>query len=133
MPEIESNTPNRPTYHFEAKRLRTDRTDSVSEYLGKRGLGSFLNELYARTSDEAGMLGYVQSGNPLDWAQDLAAKLSKAPMNMCYLIDGGDWVACRVIASIENTFRTQHSRPNLGSITLFHRVLDMRSHFVGAE
>jgi hypothetical protein len=125
--EIESNTPNRPTYHFEAKRLRTDRTDSVSEYLGRRGLGSFLNELYARTSDEAGMLGYVQSGNPLDWAQNLATKLTNAPLNPYYLIDGGGWVAYCVIASIQGTFMTQHSRPNLRPITLFHRMLDVRS------
>ena len=123
--EIESNTPNRSTYHFEAKRLRTDRTDSVSEYLGKHGLGRFLKELYARTSDEAGMLGYVQSGNLLDWAQDLAAKLSNAPINPYRLVDNGAWLAYRVIASIGNTFRTQHSRPNLGPITLFHRVLDV--------
>ena len=33
--EIESNTPNRPIYHFEAKRLRTVRSDSVREYLGQ--------------------------------------------------------------------------------------------------
>jgi len=131
--EIESNVPNRPTYHFEAKRLRTDRTDSVREYLGKGGLGSFLNELYGRTSDEAGMLGYVQSGNPLNWAQNLAAKLSNAPINPYRLIDGGTWITHRVIASIDNTFRTQHSRPNLGPITLFHRVLDVRSSFAGAE
>jgi hypothetical protein len=131
--EIESNTLNRPTYHFEAKRLRIDRTDSVSEYLGKGGLGSLLSERYARTSDEAGMLGYVQSGNPFDWAQDLAAKLNTAPMNLYCLVDNGAWIAYRVIASIENTFRTQHSRPNLGPITLFHRVLDVRSSSVDAE
>ena len=131
--EIESNMPNRPTYHFEAKRLRADRTDSVSEYLGKGGLGSFLNELYARTSDEAGMLGYVQSGNPLDWAQDFAAKLSNASVNPYCLLDDGEWVAYLVVASIENTFRTQHSRPTLGPITLFHRVLDVRSPYGGAE
>ena len=131
--EIESNTLNRPTYDFEAKRLRIDRTDSVSEYLGKGGLGSFLSELYARTSDEAGMLGYVQSGNLLDWAQDLAAKLSNAPINPYRLIDGGTWMTYRVIASIENTFRTQHSRPTLGPITLFHRVLDVYSSSADAE
>jgi hypothetical protein len=79
------------------------------------------------------MLGYVQSGNLLDWAQDLAAKLSNAPINPYCLIDGGTWIAYRVIASIENTFRTQHSRPNLGPITLFHRVLDVRSSSVDAE
>jgi hypothetical protein len=131
--EIDSNTPNRPVYHFEAKRLRSDRTDSVSEYLGKSGLGSFLNELYGRNSDEAGMLGYVQSGNPLNWVQELAAKLSNAPMNPYCLIDGGTWVTHRVITSIDNIFRTQHSRLTLGPITLFHRVLDVRSSFEGAE
>jgi hypothetical protein len=75
----------------------------------------------------------VQSGNPLNWAQELAAKLSNAPMNPYCLIDGGAWVTHRVIASIDNTFRTQHSRPTLGPITLFHRVLDVRSSFAGAE
>jgi hypothetical protein len=124
--EIEFAKANHPTYHFEAKRLRADRTDSVSEYLGSSGLGSFLKELYARTSDEAGMLGYVQSGNPLDWAQKLAAKLSNVQMNRYCLINGGNWGACCVIDSLVNTFRTQHSRPSLGPLVLFHRLLDVR-------
>ena len=79
------------------------------------------------------MLGYVQAGNLLNWAQELAAKLSNAPMNPYRLIDGGAWVTHRIIASIDNTFRTHHSRPTLGPITLFHRILDVRSSFAGAE
>ena len=125
--EIEYTKSNRPTYHFEAKRLRTDRKDSMREYLGKRGLGRFLDELYARTSDEGGMLGYVQSGHPFDWTEDLAAKLSDPQRNPYSLIEEGGWTAYSVTASIGGIFRTQHSRPNLGSIMLLHRVLDLRS------
>src|SRR5581483_2390114 len=42
----------RPTYHFEAKRLRAQ--GNVKEYLGADGLGCFISGKYASESDEAG-------------------------------------------------------------------------------
>jgi len=49
----------RPKYHFEAKRLR--KSQSINDYLGEDGLKCFLSGRYAQESNEAGMLGYIQS------------------------------------------------------------------------
>ncbi len=77
---LESNeSRRRPSYHFEAKRLRTARTDSVSEYVGEKGLGMFLVEKYGRMGDEGGMLGYVQSESPTYWAEKISGKLQPDP------------------------------------------------------
>src|SRR4051794_17169028 len=56
----------RPRFHFEAKRLGP--SNPVSPYLGPEGLGCFVTAQYARDSDEAGMLGYVQGGTCDSWA-----------------------------------------------------------------
>ena len=58
---IESTCEGRPEYVFEAKRLKK-REHPVSGYTGSEGMGCFISGKYASRYDEAGMLGYVQSG-----------------------------------------------------------------------
>ena len=81
----------RPVYHFEAKRLRTADTHSVSEYVGEDGLGMFLAELYGRTGDEGGMLGYVQSESPTYWVEKISDKLQPDPPGNHQLTADGAW------------------------------------------
>ncbi len=45
--------------------------------LGEDGLGCFLSGWYPATHGEAGMLGYVQSGEEADWAEDIESRLSE--------------------------------------------------------
>ena len=52
----------KPRFRFEAKRLTSKR--SVAKYLGKDGLQMYILGEYAAEQDEAGMLGYVQTGEP---------------------------------------------------------------------
>jgi hypothetical protein len=117
---------NRPVYHFEAKRLRTDDSHSVSEYLGPAGLGMFLAELYGRPGDEGGMLGYVQSESPEHWAKAVEGKFQRDSKDTHRLTDDGMWTATRVVPMLKYTYATRHSRPELGNLTVYHTLLDFR-------
>jgi len=125
--EIESTeSRHRPVFHFEAKRLRTDDSHSVSEYVGASGLGSFLAELYARRGNQGGMLGYVQSESPDYWARAIQHKFRRDPKKKRLLTDDGAWTAIHLIPALDHTFSTRHSRPTLGNITIYHTLLDFR-------
>ena len=113
----------RPLFHFEGKRLRKDRSDSVAEYLGREGLGSFLAGLYARSGHEGGMLGYVQSKSPQHWAEAIRRKLQRDPKEKHRLTGDGAWAAIRLIPALEHTYATRHNRPTLGNITIYHTLL----------
>jgi hypothetical protein len=67
----------RPRLRFEAKRLCTSTGHSVTGYLGEDGLGCFLSGKYSTTHSEAGMLGYVQSGDEKDWAEQIGSQLKR--------------------------------------------------------
>jgi hypothetical protein len=116
----------RPVYHFEAKRLRTSDTHSVSEYVGKDGLGMFLAELYGRIGNEGGMLGYVQSESPTPWAEKIGRKLRRDPPGKHRLTAGGAWARVSLIPELEHTYTTRHTRPTLRNITIYHTLLDFR-------
>jgi hypothetical protein len=116
----------RPVYHFEAKRLRTAETHSVSEYVGKDGLGMFLAELYGHAGDEGGMLGYVQSESSTYWADKIGNKLHSDPPGSHRLTADGAWARVSLIAELEHTYATRHTRPTLGNVTIYHTLLDFR-------
>jgi hypothetical protein len=65
----------RPRFQFEAKRLGLE--NHVGDYLGKEGLGCFETGQYARDSDDAGMLGYVQKDTCDGWAGKIERSLHK--------------------------------------------------------
>ncbi|MCE9526864.1 MAG: hypothetical protein K8R36_12505 [Planctomycetales bacterium] len=71
----------RPLFRFEAKRLRD--TASRREYLGKEGLGCFLDGRYAKEDDTAGMLGYVQADTISSHAKKLDSAMAKKPKKLC--------------------------------------------------
>ncbi len=126
--EIESGEcRDHPVFHFEAKRLRLDDSDSVSEYVGPAGLGSFHAELYARSGDEGAMLGYVQSESPEHWAEKIERKLQRDPKEKHRLTDDGAWIAIRLIPALEHTYSTRHNRPTLGNITIYQTLLNFRA------
>lgn len=126
--EIESTeSRSRPAYHFEAKRLRIDDSHSASEYLGPDGLGMFLTELYGRSGDEGGMLGYVQSESPEHWANAIRSKVQRDPKRTHKLAEDGMWREFPLIAALKHTYATRHARPTLGNITIHHTLLDFRT------
>lgn len=123
--EIESTESRcRPVFHFEAKRLRTDDSHSVSAYLSAEGLGSFLMELYGRTGGEGGMLGYVQTESPEHWAHSIKNKIRRDATETHRLTSNGAWTAVRLVSGVEHTYVTRHHRPTLSDIAIYHTLLN---------
>lgn len=111
----------RPRMHFEAKRLHT--SDSVAVYLGPDGMGLFLDGAYAAGHADAGMWGYVQVGEPRDWADKIEKKLcgSRAKYRVR---DDGDFRRESLTPALDSTYRSRHDRPTVGEpITIFHTFL----------
>jgi hypothetical protein len=110
----------RPLFHFECKRL--GKQHFVRDYLGKEGLGCFLTEQYARGCDEGGMLGYVQSEDCSAWAKKIEATLSAGANGYC-LVPSSKWESYTIIDEIPECYRTQHIRPSIGRISIYHSLL----------
>ena len=113
----------RPRIQFEGKRLRARK--SLNEYLGEEGLGCFFagQDAYARTHEEAGMLGYVQVEDQGTWADRIAARLQATPKSF-HLTHDGKWSEMVVKGGPKYTYRTRHSRKDPPRpIAIFHVLL----------
>ena len=108
----------RPRLRFEAKRL--GRGAGISDYLGSEGLGAFLDCYYSRTHNEAGMLGYVQSGTEQEWAAKIARKLISARHR---LIPCGVWEPLRIIGGPPHVYRTMHLDKDDIDMVILHVLL----------
>jgi hypothetical protein len=112
----------KPRFRFEAKRLTSGR--SVTAYLGKDGLQMYIRGEYAADQDDAGMLGYVQTGEPTAWAAQLEARLKEKPVQYA-VCTGGHWTSCSLTSEIPLTFRSVHDRLSIGRpLVVFHTLLD---------
>lgn len=112
----------KPRFRFEAKRLTSSR--SVARYLGKDGLQMYIRAEYAAEQEDAGMLGYVQTGEPTVWAAQLEARLKEKPVQHA-VCAGGQWNRYSLGAEIPLTFRSVHDRLSIGRpLVIFHTLLD---------
>ena len=112
----------RARFRFEAKRL--GKRHSVKVYLGTEGLGCFLSGDYAAEEDEAGMLGYVQSGDLEDWGEKLGDELARTPGS--YEVDPEFPFSAHPMALTGSlkTYCSQHNRPALRRpILVIHTLL----------
>jgi hypothetical protein len=112
----------RARYRFEAKRL--GKRHPVTTYLGAEGLGCFLRGDYAKEEDEAGMLGYVQAGEPEHWRVKIRDELSKSPS--IYDVQPSSPVSPSPNPSKGSliTYRSLHNRATVGrSIVIIHVLL----------
>ena len=111
-----------PRYPFEAKRL-SSHTHKMDKYLGTDGLRQFLSGNYASEVDEAGMLGYVQSETPSEWAKKAHDTFMQDTEVLQLRLDG-NWKRVDNLANLDNCYRSKHNRPSVGKpITLFHVFL----------
>jgi hypothetical protein len=111
----------RPRFQCEAKRLHSD--SSLGEYLGQDGLGRILNGDYAAQHPDAGMLGYVQSGTPEEWANKLESKL-KDEDGPYDVLRGGGLRPMKLSRSLSHTFYSRHNRaPVKAPIDMYHTLL----------
>jgi hypothetical protein len=111
----------RPRFHYEAKRL--GKGHAVGEYVGETGLGCIIGGDYAREHDEAGMLGYVQSGTCDAWAPKIERKLLENRKGH-HLVDGSVWEKSSLTGELTHVFRTQHNRPSIARpVDVYHTLL----------
>lgn len=111
----------RPRLQFEAKRLYAK--GSVDEYLGPDGMGRFLTGDYAAEHDNAGMLGYVQTGEPDNWAHEIEKNLDEN-RETYGVTEDGDFQPHHLTPSLDHTYRSKHDRATVGKpITIFHTLL----------
>jgi hypothetical protein len=110
----------RPRFRFEAKRLHD--TSSRTEYLGKDGLGCYLDGRYASDDAIAGMLGYVQKGTVTAHGESLAKALQADQEAYC-VTERGQWTEFQVVKTL-STFRSIHNRSRpLPDIVVLHTIL----------
>ena len=106
---------------FEAKRLGPGH--GVSVYLGKDGLGCFIDGRYARCENVAGMLGYVQDGSCEDWAGEIARAIARRAGNL-HTLKSSPWQRAQVVPELGHTYRSGHGRPDIGQpIQVYHTLL----------
>lgn len=116
-----SGTSPRLRFIFEAKRLRDG--GSLRAYFNEEGIGAFLNEEYAKDSLDAGMLGYVQTGTPNDWAARIENRLI-ADEKRLRVIPGKGWRRHRFDNGPEYSFLSSHSRSSSDHrIDVYHSLL----------
>lgn len=119
---IESNMRRpRPRFVFEAKRLY--RSDSVAEYVGKKGLGALCDGTYAGSAGAAGMLGYVQHGDVDESAKHVGRKLERERGLHGISAEGAVWTEIRIDARLGTTRRSRHARAGRGEIEIYHSFL----------
>lgn len=115
----------RPRFRFEAKRLNSKQ--SIAAYLGRDGLMLYVTGEYAREQDEAGMLGYIQTETPAEWAGRIGGQLhgSATSYSVCM---AGEWVSSPLVEELGHTFRSGHDRSAVGrSIAVYHTLLIFHS------
>lgn len=114
MPDlvVELTHGSRPQFIFEAKRLQRPNFPA-SKYLGKDGIGCFIDSQYAPHYREAGMLGYVQGDSVAWWATSLKKLQAE-----------NDPTDCNVIEGIECEWKSTHNRSDLKPIDIYHILLD---------
>ncbi len=111
----------RPRLRFEAKRLCSPTGHTVAGYLGEDGLGCFLTGRYPTRDGEAGMLGYVQSGDTAIWAEKIAVQL----------IEGGGehgsltlpFERQQIHATLEHTYVSHHLGRDEEPLEVHHILL----------
>ncbi len=110
----------RARFQFESKRL--GKRHPVRIYLGVEGLGRFLRGEYAKEEYQAGMIGYVQSGNLDDWGNRIAREFATTPA--LYGVDPATPFSLRAKPSAgSRAYHSRHHRTTVGRPILIDHIL----------
>jgi len=112
----------RPHLSFEAKRLGPGY--AVGLYLGAEGMGCFISGKYPNAHGEAGMLGYIQSGNEKEWSVKIKGALVKNGKKYRVALPPFDR---QRVCSLEHTYVSHHYSESHSSVIIIHHVL-LRFH-----
>jgi hypothetical protein len=111
----------RARFAFEAKRL--NRSGAAAVYLGEEGLGRLVAGHYARSDFAAGMLGFVQTGAPAEWAAEIELKL-KLRAREYSISNGRCWETVPMRRGPEHTYCSEHKRRKPQQpIIIYHTLL----------
>ena len=108
---VRSTVGRRPTYIFEAKRLKTNGF-SIGKYIGEDGVQCFVKGVYAADEPEAGMVAFIQDKDDDYWLKQLEAKLPERLTQV------------KIVPELESTWESEHERPDGSMIKLIHTFLD---------
>lgn len=111
----------RARFRFEAKRL--GRRNPAKKYVGDEGLGRFISGRYAFDEDDAGMLGYVQSKSPAEWAPQIGASFVDS-LDVFPDRPDSKWEPAPFPGGPGYTYRSRHTRVSVGRpIDIYHSLL----------
>ena len=111
---------------FEAKRLRKPGF-TVAKYLGKEGLGEFIQGNYGADDDTAGMIGYVQSDDCDFWAREISETLEKKKQKIS-LIEEDQWQKAH-FDDVDHCYKTRHNRPRIErELLVYHLLLTLHKN-----
>lgn len=110
---------------YEAKRLGPNHR--VSAYLGKDGLGCFVNGQYAADQPAAAMLGYVQCDSESEWEARISASMSESDKQKKLRVRGPAGLTRNpLVLSLSHTFVSQHGRGKTKEdVVIYHSLLRM--------
>ena len=115
---------NRPEFFFEAKRLHRKKSPG-SRYTDAGGMGCFISGRYANNYGEAAMIGYVQTDTLEHWHSELQERVQNEAADL-------KLESAKKSTTFASVFPLEwvsvHNREGLGSIKLFHILLDCRKH-----
>ena len=110
----------RPRLRFEAKRLGKTKGHTISAYLGAEGMGCFISGKYPLTHNEAGMLGYIQSGQEKDWSEKIRKALKEKGDK--YRVSSPPYNH-QEICDLEHTYISYHQLKSGGPVITIHHLL----------
>ncbi len=111
-------------YVFEAKRLRTGGYP-ISKYTGDGGMGDFLSCRYAQGCPEGAMIGFYQDRDAAYWVRELERTFTEDASVRRPTLSVRSGLSRRVlIDSMQQSYRSEHSRNDGTMIVLFHVLLD---------
>lgn len=115
---------NRPEFFFESKRLHRKKAPG-SRYTDAGGMGCFISGRYASNYSEAAMIGYVQTDTPGRWHSELQERVRNKADELKF---EGSEAAVKFQEAFPLEWASTHRRDGLGSVRLFHLLLDCRKH-----
>jgi hypothetical protein len=112
----------RPEFIFEAKRLHRSKAVGAL-YTSAKGMGRFISGLYACQSDEAAMIGYVQTDTLEQWQSDLRRRVQDEAEQLN--LEGTN-ANLSFESALPLEWSSTHGRDGNSPIMLFHLLLDCR-------
>jgi hypothetical protein len=121
---IRSGVKPRIRYIYEAKRLRT-RGFPIGRYVGRSGIGDFLEGRYGAENPEAVMIGLFQNKDAGYWQKELHRSFDEDDTSTHGFLKVLERLApVHILESFPNELQSVHRRRDTSPIRLFHIFLD---------